>query len=207
MMTKEFLIKQITNAMVFCPVLIWVLVFHNCVPKRYTLNLDAPGFHHSIRLKFSLKNDRERQSGKIVMKFDSRRAKILFLSPLNQVYFKLLVENNRGILINTREKKYWEGGFNELLKKMWDINLCFDDLKRLIYLGVIPRQKLKASGFQLELEKDRKSGNPARVVLGNDQVILSLKILNRRQKKGTVQFYLDVSKMTRSEIEQVLIYD
>jgi len=195
------------GSMVFYPVLIWVLVFNNCVPKRYTLNLDAPGFHHSIRLKFSLKNDRERQSGKIVMKFDSRRAKILFLSPLNQVYFKLLVENNRGILINTRESKYWEGGFDELLKKMWDINLCFDDLKRLIHLGVIPRQKLKTSGFQLELEKDRKSGNPTRVILSNDQVILNLKILNRRQKKGTIQFYLDVSKMTRSEIEQVLIYD
>jgi hypothetical protein len=205
--TKEFLIKRIIGSVVFYPVLIWVLVFNNCVPKRYTLNLDVPGFHHSIRLKFSFKNDRERQSGKIVMKFDSRRAKILFLSPLNQVYFKLLVENNRGILINTRERKYWEGGFDELLKKMWEINLCFDDLKQLIHQGVIPRQKLEASGFQLKLEKDRESGNPTRVILNNDQVILNLKILNRRQKKGTVQFYLDVSKMTRSEIEQVLIYD
>jgi len=194
-------------ALILVLVLAGVMLHHSCIPNRYRVNLDVPGFHHSIRLKFNLRSDREQQNGKILMKFDALRAKILFLSPLNQVYFQLLVENNRSFLINSRKKKYWQGDFNELIRKMWAIDLNFDDLKRLIQLGTIPKQKLNDTGLQLDLVKHRETGTPKRITLRGDRVLLDLKILNQRQKKGTVQFYWKVSQFNRTDIDQVLLYD
>ena len=184
-----------------------VMVFTSCLPKRYALDLDVPGFHQSIRLKFNLRNDNDKQHGKILLKFDALRAKILFLSPLNQIYFQLLVENTRSILINSRKKKYWLGDFNELIRKMWAIDLNFDDLKRLIQGGMIPEQKLDDAGLRLDLETNQETGNPERIILRGDCVELELKILNQRRKKGAVQFYWETSRFDRAGLDQVLVYD
>jgi hypothetical protein len=184
-----------------------VMLFTSCLPKRYALDLDVPGFHQFIRLKFKLKNDNDKQHGKILMAFDVLRAKILFLSPLNQVYFQLLVEKDRSFLINTRKKKYWLGDFNELIRKMWAIDLNFDDLKRLIQRGTIPEQILADAGLQLNLETSRDTGTPERIILRGDRVELELKILNQRRKKGAVQFYRETSRFDRSGLDQVLVYD
>lgn len=199
--------RTVGSVLIFFLVLAGSTLHHSCIPNRYRVNLDVPGFHHSIRLKFNLRNENEQQNGKILMKFDAQRAKILFLSPLNQVYFQLLVENNRSFLINSREKKYWQGDFNELIRKMWAIDLNFDDLKRLIQSGTIPRQKLNATGLQLDLVKHRENGTPKRITLRGDRVLLDLKILNKRQRKGTVQFYWNDSRFKRTDIDQVLLYD
>jgi hypothetical protein len=205
-MKNTFLCDRIAGTALIFLVLAGVMISNGCLSNRYNMNPDVPGFHHSIRLKFNLRNDREQQNGKILMLFDALRAKILFLSPLNQVYFQLLVENNQSFLINNKKKKYWQGDFDELIRKMWAINLGFDDLKRLIQLGAIPKQKLNAAGLQLDLEKQGKTGTPKRITLRGDRVLLDLKIINQRQKKGAVQFYWKISQFDRTDIDEVLVY-
>ncbi|MCK4835033.1 MAG: hypothetical protein KAT17_00260, partial [Candidatus Aminicenantes bacterium] len=174
------------------------------VPKRYTIDLDSPGTHHSLKLKFNFEDSLGKHNGKILMKYDDRKAKILFLSPLNQVYFKLLVEKNKSLLINTKEKKYWEGNFKCLIKEMWRIDLSFKEFRLLVQEGIIPQQKLAKFDLKFLLEKDNKTGKPKKIKLFNDEISIQLKIQNRKIKRGIIQFHLDLSALQKSDINDVI---
>ena len=184
--------------------LIWISGLVSCIPKRLTIDVDSPGIHHSLKVKFKVKNTLGRQNGKILMKYDARRAKILFLNPLNQVYFKLLVEGDRSVLINTKKKLFWQGNFKYLLMEMWKIDLGFSEFKRLIEEGVVPRQGLEKNGLQYFLKRDDQTGRLTKLDMFNDDISIQLKILSRKTKNGSIEFLDSRPAMRQGELEDVI---
>jgi hypothetical protein len=174
------------------------------MPRRLTVDLDSPGIHYSLKVKFSFQDRSEKQNGRILMKYDHRRAKILFLTPLNQIYFKLLVENDRAVLINTKKKICWEGEFRRLLREMWRIDLSFPELRLLIEKGTVPRRRFEKNNLEYSLERDDKTGQPEKLRLFNDEISIQLRIQNRKTKKGAIEF-LDICTVLKSgELKDVI---
>lgn len=181
-----------------------VFGFVSCLPRRLTLDLDSPGTHHAIRVSFTVRGVRGKQNGKILMKYDERRAKVFFLSPLNQIYFKLLVEGNHSVLVNTKKKIYWTGDFTCLLTEMWQISLGFNEFRLMVQDGTVPRKKLEKSGLEYRLETDPGSGKPKRLELFNRDISILLKIQSRKTRNGSIEFLDNTATLEKGTLTDVI---
>jgi hypothetical protein len=179
----------------------------SCAPRKISLPSDWPGLHNHIKLKFSIKDGEKKDSGKIILKFDRYKSKILFLSPLNQIYFKLYVEKSEALLINTKKKKFWQGNFGILINEMWNIDLELDELKMLIMEGTVPERKVKNSRMVFDLENDKRSGKPRSIKILKDDILLHIKVQNRKTRRGKIEFYVDFSRLEKTELENILLND
>lgn len=182
-----------------------LLAIGSCAPRKITLPGDSTGLHNHIKLKFSIGDGEKKDSGKIILKFDRDKSKILFLSPFNQIYYKLYVEKSEALLINTRKKKFWQGDFKTLIEEMWNIDLELDELKMLIMRGTVPDRKVKDSSMEFSLENDKKSGKPKSIKIQKENILLQIKVQNRKVKKGKIEFYVNFSRLKKTELRGVLL--
>jgi len=131
------------------------LFFNGCASLNYDVVPDETSFYQSLQIKINIqdKSSKEKQGLKILLKYQNNRDKLFFLSPVNQVYGLLLVENENALLINTKKKKYWQGRFNRLLLEMWDMDFDYREFKRLLIEGTIPMEKIRHQGIEINIEK------------------------------------------------------
>jgi hypothetical protein len=181
------------------------LVFGSCAPRKIALPGDSPGYHNHIKLKFSIRDGENKDSGKIILKFDRDKSKVLFLSPFNQIYLKLYIEKSEALLINTKKKKFWQGDFRTLIDEMWNIDLEFEELKMLIMQGTVPKREIKNSSMAFILEDDKKSGKPKSIKIQKDTILLHIKVQNRKTRKGKIEFYIDFTRLIKTELRNVLL--
>lgn len=181
-----------------------------CSRLKYDITPDAVARYSSATIKVNVKithpdtGDKKRQSFKILLKFDGNRDKMLFLSPLNQVYGLLFIENERVLLVNTKRKKYWKGHFNTLIEEIWALDFNYSEFKALILTGTIPREKTAARGMRVSIQKEEETGKPERITIGYDNVFLRLKVSNRRTGKGLIDFTPRLKNVSAASIEEAL---
>ena len=203
MMTQ--LKKNLLFFVLFCAFL-WPMM--NCSRLRYDVIPDADAVYHALNLKVNVKveneNSRQRQNFKIVLKYDENMDKMLFLSPLNQVYGQLFIKNERVVLINTKKKRYWKGRFKRLIKEIWALDFDYSEFRALILEGHIPRDKAKESGLRISLEKEKESERPVRIKIKYRDVLLSLKVSGRRIGEGRIDFSPRLEKAKKESLERVL---
>jgi len=183
-----------------------LLFFSSCSRLTYDVIPDADALYHSVILKVNVKakNSRKRQNFKIVLKYDDSRDKMLFLSPLNQVYGQLFIKNETALLINTKKKKYWEGDFNRLIYEIWALDFTYSQFKKLILTGKVSQNKVKESGLEISLEKENKSEKPKRIRIDHRDVKIKIKISSRRTGKGIINFSPRLEKVKKATIEEIL---
>jgi len=185
-----------------------LLLFSFCSRLKYDILPDADAVYHSVVIKVNVKINtnppRKRQNFKIVLKYDDSRDKMLFLSPLNQVYGQLFIKNETALLINTKRKKYWKGDFNRLIDEIWALDFTYAQFKELILTGRIPQNKVKESGFRVSLEKEKGSERPERIKIDHRDITIKLRISNRRTGKGIIRFSHRLKKVKKSTIEEIL---
>lgn len=164
------------------------------------------GFYHALTVKLNIKLYRENRkgSGKILWFFDQSRGKMLFLSPLNQVYFELLVERERALLISRKEKKYWSGAFSHLLKRLWNLDVNYRQLLALVNEGAIPRKTDNPKPMVFNIDKSQDSGHPSKIEIISDDVTLKLKISRRKPRSGRLKFTPELKSLKRVGIEEIL---
>jgi hypothetical protein len=184
-----------------------VILTNACIPGRYLAVTDSSGNHRHIKIKFVFQDQEKKQSGKIIMKFDRNRTRLVFLSSLNQVYFELFVEKDMAWLINTREKKFWNGKFRELIKEMWNLDLSMEEFKLLLSEGIVPEKKLKSAGFDYSIQTDEASGTPLQVRLSDSMTTIILKIQNQSVRSGGIPFDADFSRLRKSDLSSVLNWE
>ena len=183
-----------------------LLFFSSCSRLRYDVIPDPYALYHSVILKVNVKakNSRKRQNFKIVLKYDDSRDKMLFLSPLNQVYGQIFIKNETVLLINTKKRKYWEGNFNRLIYEMWALDFTYSQFKELILTGKVSQNKVKEGGLEISLEKENESEKPKRIRIDHRDVRIKIKISSRRTGKGIINFSPRLEKVKKATIEEIL---
>ena len=184
--------------------IILIVMFVSCTNLKYDIIPDAKGIYSSVKAKILFKGSDFKFSGKILFKYNRARDKILFLSPINQVYFELFIRKEKTLLINTKRKIYWSGGFHTLFEKMGNINFEYEELKQLILEGIIPEDKLKENDLELSFEKDEKSGKPKRIRITGSEVLIKLKIYGIKERKGKIKFNPNLETLQKSTLDNVL---
>lgn len=180
------------------------LILQFCTTLKYEVIPDTKKTYNSVKAKIYFKNSDFRFSGKILLKFDNSRDKILFLSPMNQIYFKLIIKGEKTLFINLKKKKYWQGNFNILFKKMSKVNFEYNELKKLILKGDIPENKIKEHGLELSFSRNKISKKPEKIKITGREVLIRLKILDIRKRKGRISFIANLKNLKRTNIDDIL---
>lgn len=164
------------------------------------------GFYHSLSLKLNieLRQEKRKGSGKILWFFDRFRGKMLFLSPLNQVYYELLVEQEEALLISRKEKKYWKGSFSNLLKRLWNIDVKYHQLMALVNEGKIPRKTRFQQPLVFNIDKSQDSGQPTKIEISGSDVTLKFKISRKKTRQGRLKFDPKLTALQRVGIKEIL---
>lgn len=186
-----------------------VLILANCSPLKYEREPGVEGYYRLLTLKLNVKDSQQerRGSGKIILKFDDKLSKMLFLSPLNQVYFQLYVQKERALLINTKKKRYWQGKFNLLLRRLWGLDFHYKELQRLITDGVVPEGKARKADLRVSLETDKETQKPVRITITGPEVVLKLRVLNKKLKQGRMSYNPHLPTLRLATLEAVLSDD
>lgn len=181
-----------------------------CSRLKYDIIPDANASYYSITLGVNVnihpeeKKSQSRQSFKILLKYDGGRDKMLFLSPLNQVYGQLFIENEKVLLINSKKKRYWRGRFKTLVNEIWALDFNYAEFKELIVAGTIPQKKAQESSMRVSLEKEEAGDKPVRIKIDYNDITLKIKISGRRSGQGLIDFSPRLEKMQKATIEEVL---
>lgn len=183
-----------------------ILFFSFCSTVKYETEPGIEGYYRLLTLKLNVKDSRQerRGSGKIILKFDDKYSKMLFLSPLNQVYYELHVEREEALLINPKRKKYWRGKFTFLLRELWGINFTYGELERLITDGIIPGRKVRKAALDISVVTDEETEKPVRITITGSDVLLRLKVLNKKLKQGRLKPDPRLAAFRSAHLEEVL---
>ena len=204
MSSKTSLLKALAITACLLP----LLSVLSCSRLKYDVTPSAHAVYYAVTLKVNVKviedNAAKRQSFKIVLKYDDSRDKMLFLSPLNQVYGQLLIEDESALLINTRRKRYWTGSFNRLIREIWSLDFNYAQFKELILTGETPREKVKESGLNISLEKDDVTEKPKRITIQHKDMTIRIKLSNHRTGNGIIDFTPRIKGMAKTSIDDVL---
>jgi hypothetical protein len=189
-------------------ILSFILILPGCSRLSYDIVPDENAVYQSMRLKFNVKNleTGERQNFKALLKFNRAGDKMMFLSPLNQIYGILLVRNKDTLLINTKQKKYWRGKFNRLIKFMWGnvMDFKYDQFKRLMVEGAIPEKKIDKNKIRISVQHDAKTMKPNRIKVTGNNIQVNVKISNRKTADGRLTLTHNITGMTPASIEELL---
>jgi hypothetical protein len=191
---------------IFGIVLTVLFVMSGCSRLTYDIEPDQTRVYHTLGIKANVKNKETGKKGsfKILLKYDDTGNKMLFLSPLNQIYGLLVVEGENTTLVNTKKKRYWKGRFNTLLQEIWGMDFEYVEFKRLLVEGVVPEEKLKEKNIDVSIEKDTEGKELERVTIETSEMQVKLKITSRETGKGAIRFGVDLKKMEQAEIRELL---
>ncbi len=190
---------------------LFIIFFPGCSRLKYDIIPDANATYNTITLGVNVKiqsegqKSKQSQSFKILLKYDGVRDKMLFLSPLNQVYGQLFIENEKVLLINSKKERCWRGRFKTLINEIWALDFNYSEFKELLLVGTIPQKKAQESSLKVSLEKEEGSDKPARIRIEYNDVTLRIKISDRRSGKGIIDFSPRLEKVVqKGTIEEVL---
>jgi hypothetical protein len=183
-----------------------------CSRLKYDVIPHQTAVYHSLRIKVNAKNtsSNQKQNFKILLKYDDSRDKMFFLSPLNQVYGLLLLEGEKAVLISTKKKKYWKGNFSSLLQEIWKLDFNYREFKQLIVDGVVPEDKIKKQDIKISFEQNPSNTNrekPQRMQIISGDLLLKIKISQRKTGKGVISFAKNLKGMKKTSIRELLEED
>jgi hypothetical protein len=196
--------KIAANSIVF---ILFFLPF--CSQLKYDVIPHQSAVYHSLRIKVNAKNtvSSQKQNFKILLKYDDSRDKMFFLSPLNQVYGLLLLEGEKAVLINIKKKKYWKGNFSFLLQEIWNLDFDYREFKQLMVDGKVPEDKIKKQGIEISFEQNQSNTNqekPQRLQIISGDLLLKIKISQRKTGKGAISFAKNLDGMKKTTIRELL---
>lgn len=179
-----------------------------CSQVRYDVTPDDILSFRSLRIKVNVKflETNKRGNFKIILKYDSSRDKMLFLSPMNQVYGYLVVERERVLLVNTKKKRYWRGPFYLLLQEIWghDLDFNYNEFKQLLVEGAVPKTKNRRHQVAIDVTESNEAGKPRRLEISSPNVNVKIRVSGRKTVKGKIRFETDTNGLQRTPIREVL---
>jgi hypothetical protein len=178
-----------------------------CVRPRIRQIPAAGACFQTMSIKFNFSDRQGKQNGRIHWRFDAHKAKFLFFTPFNQVGLELDVAGENALVINLKNKMYWQGDFSFLLNRLWGIDLTLQELKQLLTNGLIPETKIKEKGIVITLETNDEDLAPQIVNIRQNDVTLILKVLKKEIRPGSIVLLDYNQRFQLAELEDVLVDD
>lgn len=187
------------------PLLLILLLVFSCA-RRDIRFIPGPGQSvNLVSLKFILRQASGRQTGRIHWKFTGGTSSALFLSPINQVLFEMYAQGETVLLINRRERLFWEGEFQSLIRRYWNMELKLAEIRQIVAEGVVP-DALKAADQAYRIELFRDSDRSVdRVEISNEESNLSLRIMKRDSRSGVIAPPSNLQKFGRRDLIEDVI--
>lgn len=191
------------NKLFFSAILCFLILLPSCARLNYDVTPHETAFYHSLRLKVSARNidSKQKQSFKILLKYNDRADKLFFLSPLNQLYGVLVVEKENALLVNTKKKRYWQGKFHVLLYEIWGLDFNYKEFKQLLVKGKLPEKKLKEQQVTISLDKNNSGPGeqePQQMEILTRELQLKIKISDRKTASGILSFAQELRGLEKS---------
>jgi hypothetical protein len=195
-----------TKKIGFSVILFFLVLLSFCSRLSYDIVPHKTALYHSLGIKVNVRNteNSRRDNFKILLKYDDTRDKMLFLSPLNQVYGLLLLEKEKALLIDTKKKKYWQGTFNTLIQEIWGLDFDYREFKQLIVSGILPEEKINQQGIDISFAEGTPTENPEKLNIQKGTLSIKIKISSRKTGKGLISFSKSVKGMKQTGIRELL---
>jgi hypothetical protein len=154
-----------------------------------------------FKIKFNLRTVNGVNRGKILLKTDSgNRAILTFLSPLNQILFRILIKRNVTLLICRKRGKYWQGSFKEIITILWGVDLKFNDFINLIKHNTIPDTRHITHSLSIDILKE---SFPKQIKITAPDSTLELRIRKKKISNG-FNFTHSINGLRNSSLRSIL---
>jgi len=194
------MLKNLTIKLLFL-----LFFFPQCsTSTKYSTHPPPADSFSSLNATIFFRNDHFKFSGKILLSYDQEQDKMLFLSPMNQVYFKLLVKDEHAVLVNLKKRRYWQGPFHILFSRMGKVNLTYQELKDLILQGIAPAPD---RNFSVSIKKKGEASTPQQIIIEGQQLLVRIKIRSLKLKKGKIHFKVNKNRLINENLEKTLSAD
>lgn len=175
--------------------------FCSKIPYKSTPGADR--FHHnSVLIRVKVTKDSQKEKVKILLEYNEKGDRLIFLGTLNQVLFETLIYNNKTIIIIPKKKKFWEGTFLEFMKKIWSINIDYPELKNLLLNKIVPEKKAGENSFEISIEKAKKKNATWKILISDKKAKLEFKVYSTKKKTGNINFKRDLGRYQKFHLEE-----
>jgi hypothetical protein len=189
-------------------ILLVILLFSSCTPPAVEpprTGIPGEPVFESLRLKADWKRESERQSGRLSWHHDAGRGKLLIFDPFNRPLLEIQCVGEEVTVLNHRRKRFWQGGFRQLLERMWGVSLTLAELRAIVENGQLPDSL--ADRPDLHVEIVRHAGAAKRVSIDAGLSRLELRVLKRETRPGSIAFLPRIAAMMPADMDEVLFRD
>ncbi len=184
--------------------LIIVLLSGCRIPEISTENSLSGEIYNSVRINVRTITDKSKEKTKILLGFDRRVDRLIFLGPLNQVLFEIFVRGNYSKVIIPKRKKYWEGEFREFLHDLWHIDLTYNEIKALLLEQRVSAKKLRKNGFRMQIIRSERKKFPIMINLTSKELKLEFKVYEVRERPGKIVSEKKLQGYSRVSLGQMI---
>lgn len=184
--------------------IIFIFVLSNCkVPEISTDPTSKGEKYKSVRIRVKAVTDQGKEKTKVLLGFNNIGDRLIFLGPMNQVLFEILVQGNHSKVIVPKRKQYWSGEFREFLYELWRVDLTYNEIRALLLEQRVNSRKLKESGFTLQIIESEKRKYPVKINLASHDMRLEFRVYEVRERAGKIVLKKELkgySKVTLGEM-------
>jgi len=196
------------KAIIFIISAVLIIILSNCkVPQISTLPEADGDNYKSVIIKVKTITDKGKENTKILLAFNKTGDRLIFLGPLNQVLFEILVNGNRSKMIVPRKKQYWQGEFRDFLFRWWNIDLTYNEIKALLLEQRVNKKKLDKNGFQMQIIESEKKKYPVRITLKSPDIRLQFRIYEIKKKTGRLLLNRELQNYSEVSLEDMIRQD
>ncbi len=179
-----------------------IILYMSCSTYKYQISPKNDESHRMIRLKVNYKDNKNKNSAKVIVLLDSNNRKLFVLNPLGRVHFKLILAGESTTAVYIKKKRYWKGIFKNFIEKFWGIDLTFEELINVVLSGKVPDSVKQNKSIKITIiQNSDKSTKIIEIIRG--RVSLKLKILKNKIIKGKVDFSIKKEKLEEVTLERM----
>jgi hypothetical protein len=123
---------------------------------------------------------------------------------MNQIVFKLYIEEEKSVLLNLKKGQRWSGSFVNLFDMMTGITIQFQQLRKLILEGIIPEIDGHQENIKIDIPELSNEKNPRKIEITGSNTLIRFFILKRTDSQVTVNWSPRLDRYQDTDLETVL---
>ncbi len=172
-----------------------LLIFINsCLRKE--IKLSNRSFYYKGKLKISIKNNREKQNFKLIVRMNNNSGRIIVLNPLNIAVFKIIVKNKNALILNFKKKVFWKGNFSKMVIKLFNLDLSYADFFNLI----VNRKQLNVKNYDIKINAGFIS-----IVDKKFNYLIRIKIIKLFKNYSTLVLNVNLKDYKSVDFEEIFV--
>ncbi len=189
-------------------IIVFLFVLAGCrTPQIHTVPEFDGDKYNSVRIKVKTITETGKENTKILLGYNNSGDRLIFLGPMNQVLFEILVKGNYSNVIIPKRKQYWGGEFRDFLFRWWNIDLTYNEIKALLLEQRVNRKKLERNGFQMQIIESEKEKYPVMINLTGSEVRLEFRIYEMKEKSGRLILQKELNNYSQVSLDELMRSD